>query len=884
MYKIIFLIFLFTCIQLHTNAKEKTITLSAKKVNLKTILADIEAQAAVTFSYESSLLEGLPPITFSCKKETLKGCLDSLFINLPLIFRLTDNFIILKKKPKQYTISGFVMDISKETLLNASVYDTQAARGVTSNSYGFYSLTLHPGTVNLTCSYVGYKPFNKEFTLSGDTVIHITLEGQPSLNEIVVEGRNPKTEVLNSRMSRLELTSADIKSTPTLFGEADLVKTLQLLPGVSAGTEGLAGMYVRGGNNDENLFLIDGNPVYQINHLGGIFSAFNPEAVKSMDFYKGSFPSRYGGRLSSVVDVRTKDGNMKEFHGSASIGLIAANLSLEGPIIKDRTSFNIAVRRTYLDVFTAPAFAIINKKNKSGDKFNFRYAFHDINAKINHKFSDRSRLYLSLYSGEDVLKTKFEEWNIRDDYKQLRSRDNASLNWGNLISSLTWNYVFNNKLFGNMSLVYSKYRSKISYDNGDIYKENELPQGNSRAIRSHSSIEDIGYRMDFDYIPSPIHHFRFGSDYLFHTFRPEYFSKKTVLVDNKIPEITDKIYSDQRLHANEFSLFGEDDITLSSRLQANIGLRFSLFNIGQKTYSSLQPRASVRYLMGKDWSVKASYSRMSQYVHLISSTYLSLPTDNWAPVTENIKPMLSDQVSAGAYYRLNRTFNFSIEGYYKTMNNILENKDGSALMPSFSQWDQKIVSGKGRSYGVEFMARKEAGKTTGWIGYGLTWADRQFKEINHGSRYPAKFDNRHKVNIVIAHKLSKRVDINLSWVYATGNRVTIALEQYNGAQPPGTEYSNSNYSYDYIKERNNVKLADYHRLDLGLNIYRPKKNGRMGIWNISIYNVYNRLNPFMINKTTVPDKSSNTPEKEKTVFQQIGILPIIPSISYTYKF
>lgn len=883
MNKIIFLIILFVCIQVQAGAKEKGITLSARQVNLKTILADIETQAAVTFSYESSLLEGLPLITFSCKKETLKGCLDSLFINLPLIFRQTENFIILKKKPKQYTISGFVTDISKETLLNASVYDTQSTQGVTTNSYGFYSLTLHPGTVNLTCSYVGYKPFNNEFTLSGDTIIHIMLEGQPSLNEIVVEGKNPKTEVLNSRMSRLELTSSDIKSTPTLFGEADLVKTLQLLPGVSAGTEGLAGMYVRGGNNDENLFLIDGNPVYQINHLGGIFSAFNPEAVKSMDFYKGSFPSRYGGRLSSVVDVRTKDGNMKEFHGSASIGLIAANLSLEGPIIKGRTSFNIAVRRTYLDVFTAPAFAIINKKNKSGDKINFRYAFHDINAKINHKFSDRSRLYLSLYSGEDVLKYKFEEWNIRDDHKQLGSRDKASLNWGNLISSLTWNYVFNNKLFGNMSLVYSKYRSKISYDNGNINEENELPQEGSHAIRSHSSIEDIGYRMDFDYIPSPIHHFRFGSDYLFHMFRPEYYSKKTVLTDDKTSEIVDKIYSDQRLHANEFSLFGEDDITLSSRLQANIGLRFSLFNIGQKTYSSLQPRASVRYLMGKDWSVKASYSRMSQYVHLISSTYLSLPTDNWAPVTENIKPMLSDQVSAGAYYRLNRTFNFSIEGYYKTMNNILENKDGSALMPSFSQWDQKIVSGKGRSYGVEFMARKVTGRTTGWIGYGLTWANRQFKEINRGNRYPAKFDNRHKVNIVIAHKLSKRVDINLSWMYATGNRVTIALEQYDGAQPPGTEYPGGNSPFDYVKERNNVKLADYHRLDLGLNIYRPKKNGRMGIWNISIYNVYNRLNPFMIHKKSVYDESGEFPNG-KTVFQQIGILPIIPSISYTYKF
>lgn len=878
-----------------TSAQEQKISLSESNVKLKEILHSIEKQADITFSFESSLLNGLPAISFRAKEEPLTACLNRLFITLPLTYHFSDKFIIIKKKPKQYTISGFVMDTSKETLLNASVYDLHSKKGSTSNNYGFYSLSLAPGNVNLHSSYVGFSPFDKNFTLTKDTVINIILETLPSLNEVVVEATNPKSALLNTKMGNIELSSVNIKSTPTMFGEADLIKTLQMLPGVSAGTEGLAGLYVRGGNNDENLFLIDGNPVYQINHLGGLFSAFNPDAVKNVEFYKGSFPARYGGRLSSVVDVRTKDGDMEKYHGSATIGLIAANLHLEGPIWKNHTSFNISCRRTYLDVFTAPAFAIINKKNENY-KSSFRYAFHDVNAKINHRFSDRSRLYLSVYSGEDVLKYNSED--MEKITGETLSMDDTSLRWGNFISSLNWNYIFNNKLFGNASLVYSKYRSEIGYKNcynQYSYKDEQaiFLKQEIKNSQSSSSIEDIGYHIDFDYTPLAEHHIKFGSDYLYHSFHPEYSGTQSIIRDSLNTDKLNIIYANQRLYAHEFSLYAEDDIRITARLQVNAGLRFSLFCVSGKTYTSLQPRLSMRYLLNPQLSVKASYARMSQYVHLLSSTYISLPTDNWAPVTTSIKPMISDQLSAGIYYDFNKTYNFSIEGYYKLMNNILESKDGSIFMPSFTQWDEKLINGKGRSYGAEFMVRKETGKTTGWIGYSLSWSDRQFPSINNGKRYPARYDNRHKLNIVLTHKLSKRVDISAAWTYASGNRTTLAFEEYQGIEDPifsggyfgwNTSYTSPNPNYDFVKERNNFKLADYHRLDLSLNIFRPKKKGRMGIWNVSIYNVYSRMNPFMINKATKLIDPDNDQSGYKTVFQQIGILPIIPSFSYTYKF
>lgn len=895
---VMMMIFSLSGLQAQTNRVDETrmVTLNMQKASVREILDEIQKQTGVTFSYESSLLSGLQKTTFRADDEALTDCLTRLFANLPVVYKMTGNVVVLKRKPKQVTVSGFVRDKrSAESLIGASVYEAHSRVGTASNNFGFFSLTLPPGNITIRSSYIGYT--SHQHILNGlecDTVLTIELEPSASLEEVVITGQsNDKQSVLSTQMGALEINQQTIRSTPVMFGEADIIKTLQLTPGVSAGTEGTAGMYVRGGNVDENLFLIDGNPVYQINHIGGIFSAFNPEAISGMDFFKSGFPSRYGGRLSSVVDVHTKEGNMKEYHGSASIGLISGNLNFEGPIIKDRTSFNIGLRRTWLDVLSAPAVAIANKiTKKDGTRLRARYAFHDLNLKVNHIFNDRSRMYLSLYNGNDVLKGGSTDFPDQDSDNNYNYDSDVSLRWGNIMATAGWTYVFNNRLFGKVSGVFTRYHSRLRNTEHDVVG-NEGDEDYSDSFReneTNTGITDFGLRTSFDYLPASAHHIRFGGDYLVHRFHPEYNRSVAYEKNEETSVEIGQEFANDLLWGHEAGVYAEDDWTLSSAVRLNAGLRFSLFNVQGKTYTGLEPRVSLRWLLDDNLSFKASYSRMNQYVHLISNSFISLPTDAWMPVTRKLKPLISDQVSAGFYYNLNKEYNFSVEGYYKTLDNLLEYRDGHTFTPSFVNWEDKLTAGEGRSYGAEFMVRKETGRTTGWVGYGLSWSDRQFDELNQGARYPARFDNRHKLNIVVMHKISPKVELSAAWSYASGNHVTLSLENYyeNGTGSPtnnDNRYMGASESIDYYEGRNNYQLPAYHRLDLGIKIYRPKKKGRMGIWTVSIYNVYSRMNPFMIYKSdkTVPDPGSSY-GKNVPVFKTIGIMPIIPSISYTYKF
>ncbi len=895
---VMMMIFSLSGLQAQTNRVDETrmVTLNMQKASVREILDEIQKQTGVTFSYESSLLSGLQKTTFRADDEALTDCLTRLFANLPVVYKMTGNVVVLKRKPKQVTVSGFVRDKrSAESLIGASVYEAHSRVGTASNNFGFFSLTLPPGDITIRSSYIGYT--SHQHILNGlerDTVLAIELEPSASLEEVVITGQsNDKQSVLSTQMGALEINQQTIRSTPVMFGEADIIKTLQLTPGVSAGTEGTAGMYVRGGNVDENLFLIDGNPVYQINHIGGIFSAFNPEAISGMDFFKSGFPSRYGGRLSSVVDVHTKEGNMKEYHGSASIGLISGNLNFEGPIIKDRTSFNIGLRRTWLDVLSAPAVAIANKiTKKDGTRLRARYAFHDLNLKVNHIFNDRSRMYLSLYNGNDVLKGGSTDFPDQDSDNNYNYDSDVSLRWGNIMATAGWTYVFNNRLFGKVSGVFTRYHSRLRNTEHDVVG-NEGDEDYSDSFReneTNTGITDFGLRTSFDYLPASAHHIRFGGDYLVHRFHPEYNRSVAYEKNEETSVEIGQEFANDLLWGHEAGVYAEDDWTLSSAVRLNAGLRFSLFNVQGKTYTGLEPRVSLRWLLDDNLSFKASYSRMNQYVHLISNSFISLPTDAWMPVTRKLKPLISDQVSAGFYYNLNKEYNFSVEGYYKTLDNLLEYRDGHTFTPSFVNWEDKLTAGEGRSYGAEFMVRKETGRTTGWVGYGLSWSDRQFDELNQGARYPARFDNRHKLNIVVMHKISPKVELSAAWSYASGNHVTLSLENYyeNGTGSPtnnDNRYMGASESINYYEGRNNYQLPAYHRLDLGIKIYRPKKKGRMGIWTVSIYNVYSRMNPFMIYKSdkTVPDPGSSY-GKNVPVFKTIGIMPIIPSISYTYKF
>ncbi|MDR0757708.1 MAG: hypothetical protein LBF85_07675, partial [Tannerella sp.] len=526
------------------------------------------------------------------------------------------------------------------------------------------------------------------------------------------------------------------------------------------------------------------------------------------------------------------------------------------------------------------------------EKNHTSYHFYDLNAKLNYRFSDRSRMYFNWYSGDDALRVR-QEW-YHSAASGTYSENGSGWKWGNMLASLNWNYVFSPQLFANMSAIYSRFRSDINIYDMSVDKAGGVETTRSRTNMTHNSgIRDIGYRMDLDWSPHPNHAVRFGSNYLFHSFRPEESGASSSTGTGEAEVADADKFQGRTLPAHEVSFYAEDDMDVTPALKVNAGLHFSLFHVEKKTYAGLQPRLSARYLLGRDWSVKASYALMNQYVHLLSGSTVSLPNDLWVPVTRNIRPMISNQFSTGVYHELNRTWNFSLEGYYKTMNNLIEYRDGASMFSTSTDWQDRVAMGRGTAYGIEWLAQKPEGRLNGWLGYGLSWADRQFPngEINGGRRFWAKYDSRHKINLAAVYKLSDKVDVNGTWTYYTGGWMTVGLESYdrspilpgsNVAQQP---VSPSDWSIKHYESRNNYRMSDYHRLDLGLNIRRPKKNGHTGTWNISAYNVYARRNPTF----AYPD-IENTFDGEgnrtgsRPVIQETSILSVIPSISYTYTF
>lgn len=758
---------------------------------------------------------------------------------------------------QKFTISGTITDTAtSEALIGANTVAVTSFKGTVANNYGFYSLTLPAGKVRISFSFVGYETKYMEIDLTKNQKIDVSLNTKNELGEIKVVATKANERLTTTQMSRFDMPIEKIKSLPALLGEADVIKSLQLLPGVKSGSEGSTGLYVRGGAPDQNLLLLDGVPIYNANHLFGFFSVFNPDALKSVTFYKGGFPARFGGRLSSVVDVRMKEGNEKEYHGNISAGLISSSFHLEGPVVKERTSFSVSARRTYFDLFTKPF--------KKDDDNIPGYYFYDVNAKINHRFSDRSRLYLSTYIGKDNLTSNQNSGGTTFHERSDISKD--KLNWGNITSSLRWNYIFNNKLFSNTTITYSKYDFNVSSDNR--LKEYGTDKYSFNNYLFGSGIYDWGYKLDFDYSASPDHAVKFGVNYIYHNFKP---GVKTYKSDAAGESTINETFGDSSIYAHDFSVYAEDDITIGPRLKANVGLRASTFNVQNTPYYSLEPRLSVNYQAGDNLSFKAAYSQMKQYIHLLTSSRLSLPTDLWVPVTAKIKPMTAQQVAIGAVYRISNGMDLSIESYYKKMNNLIEYKDGASFYGTSVDWENKVESGKGWVYGAEFMFSKEVGKTTGWIAYTLSWADRQFKYISFGKKFPARYDSRHDINIVVSHKFNDRIDIGSTWVYRTGNAGTLFTNTLTTDLP----YYNGDMKANYFDGRNNYRMPPYHRLDFGINFHKQKRTG-VRTWNISVYNLYNRQNPYFI----TPDTNNNG----QPILTQVSLFSLIPSVTYSFKF
>lgn len=878
------------------NNKEKQFDIRLQQATLDEFIKEMEATTGYSFIYgETVRLK--QRVSIEAHRQTIHEILHKAFEQEAIDFKISGNHILLQDKAdirnqvvRKYTISGYITDTkSSETLIGANILVLGQQTGTSTNPFGFYSITLPEGETLLSFSYLGYNTRQCRFQLIKDTILNIQLATDNQLSEVVILSDKREAGIHATAMGALEIPMTQIRNTPTILGEADILKTIQLMPGVQAGMEGFSGLYVRGGGPDQNLILLDGIPVYNADHLLGVFSVFTPEAVKKVTLFKSSFPARFGGRLSSIVDIRTNDGDMQKYHGTVSVGLLTSKLHLEGPIIKDRTSFCFTARRTYLDLVARP-FLPDDKK--------YNYYFYDVNAKVNHKFSDRSRLFLSFYKGKDHYDFKQDKEfdGYEDGPRMYFYNSNIKFNWGNTIAAGRWNYVFNNKLFSNTTVAYNHYQMSMA----DSYnkkitgiKKQKNPETQADYEESYiynsdyrSGIHDWSFHTDFDYTPAPAHRIKFGGAYLFHTFRPEITTSRVKETENgMVPQ--DTIYNDSpngNLYGHECFLYAEDNFDIGDRLSINAGVHLSLFYTQGKGYFSPQPRFSARYRINNGFTLKASFTQMAQYVHLLSSSPISLPTDLWVPVTKHIRPMRSDQYAVGGYYTGLKGWEFSLEGYYKNMHNVLEYQDGASFFGASGSWQEKVEMGRGRSFGTEMLMQKTTGNTTGWLSYSLAKSDRQFKDgtINNGERFPYKYDRRHAISCCLNHKFNEKIDIGTTWVFNTGGTATIA-EQRTGTM-------NGDLA-DYISHRNNFRLPSSHRLNLSLNFHKKLRRGTQ-TWNISIYNAYNAMTPSLIYTEEefidhpYIDKDGNEQWtwKRKTRLIKQTLLPCIPSVTYTFKF
>jgi len=762
---------------------------------------------------------------------------------------------------KKVTLSGYVKDAkSGELLIGASLYVDEAKIGTITNSYGFFSITMDQGTYSVNISSIGYKEEARKVNLIENLQIDFQLTQQAQItDEVVISATRNTDNVRGTAMGTTTLSVEKIKKLPVIFGETDILKAIQLLPGVQSAGEGNSGFYVRGGGPDQNLVLLDDAVVYNTGHLFGFFSVFNADALKNVTLIKGGMPANYGGRLSSVLDVSMKDGNNKEYHAEGGLGLIASRLTLEGPIKKDKGSFMLSGRRTYIDFITKPFLK--DEMKGSG------YYFYDVNLKANYQLGKRDKVYLSGYFGKDVF-----------NFNSGSGTFGAKMPWGNKTATLRWNHQFSPKLFLNTTAVYNDYKFEFQSMQNDM------------LIKFNSGIKDWNGKFDFDYYPAAKHHIKFGGNYTYHTFTPNQTSGNSGTADFTPDNSMIKF-------AHEAGVYALDEFDLSSRIKINAGIRYSWFGqVGPytryglddngnkldsvsfasgelvKNYGGWEPRLNARFEISENSSIKASFSKTYQYIHLVANNGSTLPTDIWMPSTAIVKPQKSWQYALGYFQNfLNDAVETSIEVYYKDMRNQIEYRSGYTPT-SMRDPELDFVFGDGNAYGAEFFIHKTKGRFTGWIGYTLSWTWRDFKDLNNGVRFPAKYDRRHDLSVVANYEISKKLDFSGVFIFGTGNAITL---------PTGYYIIEGNVVQDNSK-LNAYRIFPYHRLDLSL-IYTPKPKSTKrwkGSWAFSIYNVYSRQNPYLLYVETTGNVQSGTEVKVK----QVSIFPILPSITYNFKF
>lgn len=752
-----------------------------------------------------------------------------------------------------YTISGYVEDeLSGEKLIGAALYLVKSKTGVNSNRYGYFSLAT-PASATVVASYMGYQSNQLILNLTGDTLLTIRLTPKSNeLNAVTVREVSGKDTYQDPTMGKFVIPLDLVRKGPALLGETDIIKTLQLLPGVQAGTEGTVGLNVRGGSADQNLILLDGMTLYNLNHLFGFFSVINTDAVAQAEFLKGSIPARYGGRLSSVLDISLREGNMNQWKGNFGLSPVAGRLTVEGPLKKNVSSVLISARRTWLDALYWLGAKVSGNNNTSG------FGFYDLNVKFNYKLSDRDRLFLSFYTGNDKFSSQFQVSDAR--YRN-------SFDWGNSTLGMRWNHTYGRKLFSNTTL---------SYINFNYSLKEEYRAQKSYVNQVSSGIEDLTLKTDFDWYAHSNHGVRFGFGAARHAFRPE--------IKQYVASTADTTYQPSLpVQTGEISAYVEDDWSLSRRLRVNAGVHYANQLVAGRVWQSLQPRLSARYLIGQQASLKVSYNRMTQFLHLLTNSSVGLPTDLWVPVTDQIGPEQANWLSVGYSRSLRSTWNVSVETYYKSLYNVLDYKEGTAFQNSFSTpWYERVSIGSGTAYGAEFYLEKTVGKTKGWISYTLSWANRQFNEINSGRVFPYKYDRRHNLAMVISHDFTTRKSLSANFVYSSGSALTIASSRYRGGIP-GSDLLNkesvNQYTYQDLLffdnlpdlgNRNNFRTRAYHRLDISYRTTKQKVHSER-TWMVACYNAYNRQNPFFL-------------FYDKERLKQFSLFPAIPSVTYQYAF
>ena len=780
-------------------------------------------------------------------------------------------------QPARITLSGFVQDAqSGEKLLGAAVYVANGQTGTKTNAAGFYSLTLPPqDSIRLTASYLGCQ--RASITLAGrQTATHsFVLVADNELTDVQVTGHLEAPLERRVEMSTIQIPISQLRQLPALLGEPDVLRAFQLMPGVQSGREGSGALYVRGGSPDQNLTLLDDVPVYYVSHIGGFLSVFDANAISDVRLIKGGFLARYGGRLSSVLDVRLKEGNKQQLSGNAGIGVLATHLSLEGPLKNGKTTFLVSARRGNLDLFSR-----VSSRISSGGNSVVGYSFYDASLKVSHQLTVKDQVFAAIYLGGDRLFLTQKLQTIPDPKGDFRYQGESNLRYGNALASLRWNRQFSPKLFGNVTAAATQFR----YTNGQSYHaEDDSPAGRSEDSRAlfTSGVQDVQVKADFDYYASPAHQFRFGGTAIYHTFTPgvNSFTTKTSAI------AVDTTFGSQRVSAQEVAFYGEDEIRVNARLSANIGLRAVAYSVAGRTFGGVQPRLLATYLVGEHTALKASFSTMQQYLHLLSNNGAGLPTDLWVPATQRVAPQRARQIAVGVAHTITAWgVEVSAEAFHKSLRDLVEFREGATFYNSSQDWQDKVVTGgQGRVQGIEMLVQKKTGRFTGWVGYTLANNERQFDQLNGGQWYPYKFDRRHDASVVLIYQLRPRITLSATWVYGTGNALTLAEGNYNVIEQSYGQGLRSNVAPDryFYQEaelygpKNSFRMRAYHRLDVGATFTKPVKRGKR-IWRVGAYNAYSRHNPYYI-------YYSLDAARQKQLYQ-LSLFPILPAISYERSF